>query len=67
VAKSKKFGKINDILYVKWDDHCSQDYTWTTKENVDTALLPCETVGFLVHEDDEKIMLANSKYCEKER
>jgi hypothetical protein len=44
--------KIGDLIYVRWDDHCSYTYGgWTPLSDVKEKLVPrsiCETVGFVI-------------------
>ena len=53
-------------IWVKWRDHATCDYGWTRADQIDSPDLPCETCGFLVREDKNFLVVANSKYSDSE-
>lgn len=48
------------IQYIEWLDHCSYSSGWST-DTTDRVLLTCESVGFLIEEDKNKVVLAQSR------
>lgn len=49
------------IVEVDWLDHCEDGPTWVPYDDaMDAKLARCHTVGYLVHEDDERIVVCSS-------
>jgi len=52
--------KIGALLIVKWLDHCGST-EWTTREAAAKTKVPvATTIGWLVFQDDDKLILSNS-------
>ena len=51
------------LVVVEWDDHCEAEGTpWMTRdEAADCQLAHCRSVGWLVHEDSERVVLTTSQ------
>lgn len=53
------------IVYVKWEDHWSEDQSWThikklRKKHDKNPIYHIETVGFLLNENEDSIMVGLS-------
>lgn len=47
------------LTYIKWLDSTSySDQAWHRIESHDVKCIPIHSVGFLIHEDDEKVTLS---------
>ena len=55
--------KRDRLLYVEWDDACSDNNTWKPRKAfADTNRLDrCESVGWLVAEDEMAITICSSR------
>lgn len=54
-----------DIVRVAWKDHCTANSTWTHVEDmVVTPVMAC-SVGIVMYEDDDMLILAQSVISEK--
>jgi hypothetical protein len=61
VAAVKKIAsKDNSILFVRWVDSSSQE-GWKSGDNIDTELLQCVSVGFLVKETKKSIVISGHR------
>lgn len=49
------------VLYVKWLDSGRHAFGWTDPKELDTDVPIVETVGFLLKETDEAVVLIQSK------
>ena len=59
----KKKSDIGKLQHVVWNDHFSTNGKWLDPSEIKRDLLKCETVGMLVAEDTESIVLAPT-WCE---
>ena len=55
-----------EIVKVKWTDASFNSDYWTTEELRDKKVLTGETVGYLVVDDKEKVVLAMEGYSDGE-
>jgi hypothetical protein len=53
---------IDKIEYIEWVDSCHHTSGWFMLNEIDYAfedpLLTCKSVGFVIYEDDHKVILA---------
>jgi hypothetical protein len=50
------------IIYVKWLDHCRYNNSWWKDDEIDELLWVVETVGYIVRETKEALVLSETKY-----
>jgi len=48
------------IVYVEWEDACTNDAWHTTKEAKDQGVHPCHTVGWLLLKDKKEIHIVET-------
>ena len=53
---------MKELLYVKWLDAGGGEIHWAPLENHKFELAICESVGWLVHEDDECLALVAHRH-----
>ena len=47
------------IVYIEWEDAWTK-WGWSHKDDLTDGLFPCKTIGFLVSEDDDVVLVAPS-------
>ena len=62
-SKTKKPNARSKITYVRWKDHHSVPSGWIDKEDIADQWPDffCETVGFVVYEDKDKLGLCHNQ------
>ncbi len=58
--KLKRTLSVSDVVLVRWVDSCGQP-GWQSAIDIIDKPLTCQSVGFLVREDNESIVLALSR------
>jgi len=58
--KKKLEKPLKKIAWIRWKDHTATAHAWTPHEEITKGVLICETVGFVLDEDNEVLRLALS-------